>query len=47
MNAVWRMAVAVREAPRVTWSLTKALVTQSMAYRADYLLASGCRFCRP
>ena len=41
MNTLRRLAVALREAPRVTWSLTTALVTQSMEYRADYLLNFG------
>ena len=41
MNPLWRMAVAVREVPRAMWGLTKALVTQSMAYRADYLIGFG------
>ena len=30
-----------RATPRVTWGLTKALMTQSMAYRADYLIGIG------
>ena len=41
MSVLARMADAVRGAPRATWSLTKALVTQSMAYRADYLIGIG------
>lgn len=41
MNARWRLAAAVRETPRVLGALTKALVTQSMTYRADYLIGIG------
>lgn len=41
MSPLWRMAGAVREASRAIWSLAKALVTQSMAYRADYLIGIG------
>ena len=41
MSTLRRMAEALRAAPRVTWSLTTALVTQSMEYRADYLLNFG------
>ena len=41
MSVLGRTAGAVRGATRVTWSLTKALVAQSMAYRADYLIGIG------
>ena len=41
MSVVWRAAAAVRTSPRVTWALTRALVTQSMTYRADYLIGIG------
>ncbi len=41
MNARWRLAATFRETPRMIRSLTKALVTQSMTYRADYLIGIG------
>ena len=41
MSGLWSVVAAARAAPRVTWGVTKALMAQSMTYRADYLIGIG------
>ncbi len=41
MSGLRSVVAAARATPRVTWGLTKALMTQSMTYRADYLIGIG------
>ena len=39
-----RITAALGHAPRVVWSLTKAMVTESTMYRADYLISFALAF---